>query len=1129
MLKKLAYLIAVAVFIFAGVPAQCETKIAIVPGGDPKPNELLALTEAKLFGLGEIVLLERTEIEKVLAEQKLSGLFDAASAIQLGQILKVDIFAVLEATSIVIFDAHTGLRYVDETFPEKIEDAVKVAENAVKTAVTKQRKLANGTLVTFGVLGTRNVDFPQSRDAWCQVVAGMLERALLHRGGAVLERSRLQHVNRERALTGDATNALLASMKLIDLELTRGETLASFTLTARIADETFRAESSFDNPLDVADNIAGQLLEGNRRENMGMATARATEAARFATEALFYEKISSRNGVRYWDEALEKIETAVALQPENIDYQAQLVFTLEKQTLASLFGRAKYDEEFTAKLIGGSIPDEMTQWRHRRIDDETMQQSVQAAVRLEALGKDLPPHPRFPNTPYDMEELRLALTRFASLHHQGFYAELRVLNRRFVDRWLERYRTKLKDVSDQETFQTYLRELKLPCPIIPVEHVAIYAEVVEHTLRLSQVYELQGNSIREMNDVRRVADLIRNFARCVTEAKSDNIAKTDPKTDALLERTLVLMEQNPLRISKHCAWIARNRPAGSYYPMLFYPSALYAPVMNSMNMDSEQQAAYRNKVKSYIARLPVGMSLSESEMIYQEYQNDWRVDCVLTTEEGTLNHDAFRQLIEILELADSRNECAVLAIRGYVELAAYFSGSLKIGSMSFIQQKLAEGQHEFGKYLVPAVRQQFVSEAKIEYWKLRQLHDPLARRQLALLERLMSEHRVGTAMRNDVVRVRTLAMRANIIDTPETVLTRPWKTEVNLFANLSPKKGKIVRVGPKHIHGDLLHVAGTLRNPTEQYFFGFINLKTPRQEFLPWFHENHVDILSPLHVDENNVYFKLRIPSQPFQTLGLRVSPLDGSASWSLTTDDGLPSGDIQILGTLDNKCYVVIGSKTTTHWIMRIDLKTRQGEQLSSTRAREGKTPFVDGKHLRGVISLSDPKRERILFMEFDEKPVSLWTVVPESFWTIDKDGRFAPLDVQDQAPDYPDPEKTWVSLNDNYVYNVETDTVFPRQFIFPGTTVSKSCVWDGYLWGGFEYSESTNVSSSSNRKWGRQRFGETNVEWLAVPEMFDMTQARPRRSPWYPTFCFPAPDGTGLIVGSSLGNDQGLVLLRF
>jgi hypothetical protein len=52
---------------FASLRAILKTK-------ETGTTELLALAEAKLFELKTIEFLERTEINKVLAEQKLSGL-----------------------------------------------------------------------------------------------------------------------------------------------------------------------------------------------------------------------------------------------------------------------------------------------------------------------------------------------------------------------------------------------------------------------------------------------------------------------------------------------------------------------------------------------------------------------------------------------------------------------------------------------------------------------------------------------------------------------------------------------------------------------------------------------------------------------------------------------------------------------------------------------------------------------------------------------------------------------------------------------------------------------------------------------------------------------------------------------
>lgn len=273
MLRKLFLL---GAFLCASLVSAGENpRLAIVPGGDPLPGELLVLSEAKLFDLPGIVLVERSEIDKVLAEQKLGGLFDVARAVQLGKILRAELFAVLETTSIIVFDAETGLRYVDESLsdeandPKAMEKTVENVVGAVKAAVEKREKLEKNKLVTFGVLEVRNADFPAGRDIWCKAMAGLLERELLKSGAAVLERSRLSLVNRERQLTADGSNKLLASMQLIDLEFTRGEQPQSFRITARIGEKTFREEGMLERPMEAIRKLGVQVIgetEGGNEE-----------------------------------------------------------------------------------------------------------------------------------------------------------------------------------------------------------------------------------------------------------------------------------------------------------------------------------------------------------------------------------------------------------------------------------------------------------------------------------------------------------------------------------------------------------------------------------------------------------------------------------------------------------------------------------------------------------------------------------------------------------------------------------------------------------------------------------------------------------------------------------------------
>lgn len=426
-MKSIAFLVFTVVLSTGVVPAESPPKLAIVPGGEPKPVELLALVEAKLFESDGLDMVERDEIDQVLAEQKLAGLFDVNSALQLGKILRVDLFAVLEPTSIVVFDATTGLRYADETLPENFEKAVKIVVENVEKSVEKRAKLKDRKLETYGILEIRNADFPMERDVWCKAVAGMLERQLLRNGAAVLERSRLGQVNRERQLTSDGSNDLLTSMKLIDLEFTRGEQPKSFKITARIGEEIYRDEGMLDKPLDAVRELAGRLIgRPTTQENDDP----VKEAARFQAESRFLRE-TGRYGA-----ALEKAEAAIALDPENEGIQADFAHALIRHATELLDFR-----------------------RYAPAPAQNVQEALVCAVRLQdyveafpknnyshgyqfgGRGNDAGRGAR--NSTYPMTGLRESLWRYVTKYYPKLElkSDVERHNRRVLEHWMEyRYR-----------------------------------------------------------------------------------------------------------------------------------------------------------------------------------------------------------------------------------------------------------------------------------------------------------------------------------------------------------------------------------------------------------------------------------------------------------------------------------------------------------------------------------------------------------------------------------------------------------------------------------------------------------------------------------------------------------------
>ena len=1044
----------------AGVQAGIPAKIALVPGGDPLPNELLALSEAKLFELKDLTLLDRTDINKVLAEQKLTGMFDANNAVELGRILKADIFAVLETTSIVIFDAQTGLRFVDETLPEKIEDAVQTVFNAVKTAVEKREKLDKGNLVTFGVLEVRNVDFPVSRDAWCRAVAGMLERSLLHRGGAVLERSRLQHVNRERALTDDGSNDLLASMKLVNLTFTRGTAADTFKLTARIGNDTFYAESSFDKPLDAVRGLAEQLLESNVEQR------RINEAARFAEESLYFLNINELAA------AIEKMEVAVALEPENVNYKERLC--------TMLMNRARTHLVMTS--VGFVLQPQET-------DAETMRQCVQDFWRIEAIVDTFPPGHRTREA-NDRTGFRHQLIEHARKFYPEYKDELEALalqrNRRDLNSWFTNtYRPALNRTVDLESFQRNMRTLMTLAPRTGVlsDTISLDAEVVENALRLSRQYGLrvENPTNRQLdNDIYRFYDLLERFASIALGARLNNVAETDPTTAAVIEQILVMLEQDSRLPPQIYAWIARNRPVPSVRAIM-------------QGTTPAQRNEYFQKVKAYLASLPKNIDFRDSEILYDQ------LFIIIETSLG-IDTQIFRnftsviQITEALELADSRDEFAFQTLHQYI----YAASAVRRNSNDILLRSRLP-----------------------DYRQLQEQFDPVIPRQLALGERLTQEavvNKRGISLGNTAADLRSYALRTGVIERTETpaadVADRFWKSEVTLLPIADGYTKNTMPSDVPKIRGNRLFLTLYKTERTNR-FVGCVDLDTLETQYIP-FPPN----AGLLHICKDNLYFRIFSETNS----QLLIYPHDGSES-RFASLEGLPGTHLRIIGSLDNKCYAAVDED----WVFRLDLETLEWEQLSSSRAKEGNTPFIDGIQIKKFEVLYDVVREHIILHCLEYHHPETGRFFSGKSWTIEKDGKFLPLVIRkgNISPHsilaVADGGQSLLFRYGNTMYLYDFDSVEITSLTGASSSL-RECVWKGYIWssGGF----AGNASREEGWAWNRRELSPPRkIETLATPEAI-LTSFENKTGRWYhPTCVMALPNDKGLIV---MGCGE-IVLLRF
>ncbi|MGE5192772.1 MAG: hypothetical protein ACM3U2_09735, partial [Deltaproteobacteria bacterium] len=260
-MQKLALAILAALIL--ALPVEGATRVALVTNEPaPETDQILFLAESQLGNEAQLELLDRKNVLKVLAEQKLalSGLVDPEQAIKAGKLLNVDLFAIVESEpelqpgdrkkkrllGLSALDSRSGVRLWDAPLAggELEETAAQIAAG-VKEAAAKY--LARGKEArTVGILTVRNADLPRSLDPTIQTVGRLLERNLVRAPGlAVVERDRLRAILQERNLPArEAPSPLLASLALLELEIGRGPE-KGFVAQGRLTDGAGKEIATF--------------------------------------------------------------------------------------------------------------------------------------------------------------------------------------------------------------------------------------------------------------------------------------------------------------------------------------------------------------------------------------------------------------------------------------------------------------------------------------------------------------------------------------------------------------------------------------------------------------------------------------------------------------------------------------------------------------------------------------------------------------------------------------------------------------------------------------------------------------------------------------------------------------------
>ena len=402
--------------------ASAATRIAIVgsrdlagskPGADAHhADSIIALAEAKLSAHDELEILDRQRIREVIQEQKLSltGLIDAKQAIHVGQLLSVDLFVFVEQSEdgkavlgSLIYDASTGLRLWDAALStDGIDAAVDGVVQGVEAAVRK-RDAGPGKLRMMSIVGVRNADLPRSADSVCESLSLLLERELARSGAiGILERQRLSWLQQEQKLTAtEADRQLLSAALLVDIEFARSDAGVQATLIAtNSAGQAQWKATAQSKALDA--QLLTRLVESALTELK--APPLASRSDHHLESQRFFREAQQRWSFKEYDRAIQAAESALLLDPGQLDIKIALAEDLLKQAHEVMMGYyARVDNS------KGVNRNRMSAY-HRAVN-----LALRALELYDAVSRDIPP----PRTASEMVEYQKVM-RNISVSLYGF-------------------------------------------------------------------------------------------------------------------------------------------------------------------------------------------------------------------------------------------------------------------------------------------------------------------------------------------------------------------------------------------------------------------------------------------------------------------------------------------------------------------------------------------------------------------------------------------------------------------------------------------------------------------------------------------------------------------------------------
>jgi hypothetical protein len=323
-------------------PGMAEPKkalnIAVIAdktGGLDK-SPLISLLEVQLSNNKNIKLVERAQIDKILQEQQLSatGLLERNNTIKIGQLLRADAFIILSLENqtekvgdlirVRLAQTAHGLRLLDYFEQIEVSKPDEVAQKIIKRleSVIVKLSLPVGAAVPVGIVDIHRVQLGDKYRILERSLPMLLSVSLgIEPKIIMLEREDLKILQDEKLRTSGEDFKFWGSGVLIEGNLQTKNGGLEMSLSLHRSGESSK---SFSIPIDpnepsvaidkAATNIVQEILN-----------TPPTGQWQLAAEAeQFYQEGQMLSAHSRYEDAINPTEIAYALQPNNIDYIANL-------------------------------------------------------------------------------------------------------------------------------------------------------------------------------------------------------------------------------------------------------------------------------------------------------------------------------------------------------------------------------------------------------------------------------------------------------------------------------------------------------------------------------------------------------------------------------------------------------------------------------------------------------------------------------------------------------------------------------------------------------------------------------------------------------------------------------------